>query len=109
MARGILSTIHLSLKEKLTSPELTAIVREFYAGSPFVAVLPEPFLPETKAVLGSNRCQIGARVDARTDQAIIVSVIDNLGKGMAGQAVQNMNLMFGLDETVGLTATGIWP
>lgn len=109
MARGILSTIHLCLKEKLDSKALTGVLRDFYADSPFVTVLPEPFLPETKAVLGSNRCQIAARVDARTGQAVVVSVIDNLGKGMAGQAVQNMNIMFGLDETTGLTATGIWP
>lgn len=109
MPRGILSTLHLTLKQPATTAELLAVFEAAYAGEPFVTVLPEPHLPQTKGVLGSNQCQIAVRADGRTGQAIVVSVIDNLVKGMAGQAIQNMNLMFGLEETTGLRQPGMWP
>ncbi|HHZ19651.1 MAG TPA: N-acetyl-gamma-glutamyl-phosphate reductase [Firmicutes bacterium] len=109
MPRGILSTLHLTLRQPATTADLIDVFNAAYMKEPFVCVLPEPYLPETKGVLGSNRCQIGVRADRRTGQAIVVSVIDNLVKGMAGQAIQNMNLMFGLEETTGLLHPGMWP
>ena len=66
-------------------------------------------LPQTKAVYGSNFCDVTARVDPRTERLIVLSAIDNLVKGAAGQAVQNMNILFGLDETLGLRAPGLYP
>lgn len=108
MVRGIFSTIHIAGGKNSTA-ELTELYQDFYRDEPFITVLPEPYLPQTKGVLFTNRCHLGVRVDARTGQIIILSVIDNLVKGAAGQAVQNMNLICGLEETLGLTAPGIWP
>ena len=109
MVRGLFSTIHLTLKEMMTTEEITRVYQRFYQEEPFVRVLPEPNLPLTKAVIYTNVCQIAIRVDVRTKQLIILSALDNLIKGAAGQAVQNMNLMFGFKETCGLELTGIWP
>ncbi|HEY8392066.1 MAG TPA: N-acetyl-gamma-glutamyl-phosphate reductase [Capillibacterium sp.] len=109
MPRGIFTTLHLAGKEGLTTGELTRLYQDFYANEPMVAVLPETALPQTKAVLGSNRCHLAVRVDERTGQLIVLSVLDNLVKGAAGQAIQNMNLLFGLPETTGLMELGLWP
>ncbi|HHU51364.1 MAG TPA: N-acetyl-gamma-glutamyl-phosphate reductase [Firmicutes bacterium] len=109
MVRGLFSTIHLTMKEEITTEELTRVYQDYYRGEPFVSILPEPGLPQTKAVIYTNNCHISLRVDPRTKQIIILSALDNLLKGAAGQAVQNMNLMCGLDETLGLNYTGIWP
>ena len=110
MTRGILATSYANLSEKATTADLLAIYGEFYADAPFVHLLAEGATPATKHTLGSNRCHIGLAVDSRTNRITVVSALDNLIKGAAGQAVQNMNLMLGLDETAGLTnAGGIWP
>lgn len=109
MPRGIFITLHLAGKDGLTTESLTRIYQDFYANEPMVAVLPETTLPRTKAVLGSNRCHLAVRADERTGQIIVLAVLDNMVKGAAGQAVQNMNLLFGLPETTALTELGIWP
>jgi N-acetyl-gamma-glutamyl-phosphate reductase len=107
MTRGILATCYATLKEKGTTADLLKMYSAFYADAPFVAVRED--LPTTKQTLGSNMCHIGLAVDARLNRVTVVSVIDNLVKGMAGQAIQNMNLMFGFNETDGLTMGGVWP
>lgn len=109
VSRGLFATIHLPAARALSDAELFHIYRDFYAGEPFVVPLPEPFLPQTKGVLFTNRCQLAARFDPRTGQIIVLSALDNLVKGAAGQAVQNMNILYGFEETLGLTASGIWP
>ena len=76
---------------------------------PFVTVLEPGQFPATKHVNGTNFCHIGLAVDKRTNRVIVVSAIDNLVKGAAGQAIQNMNLMCGFDETAGLTMSAVWP
>ena len=109
MTRGILATCYATLKSPLTAAELTELYKSFYAERPFVIVLDDR-LPATKHTLGSNRCHIGLAVDARMNRVTVVSAIDNLVKGMAGQAIQNMNLMCGFEETAGLDDIGgFWP
>ena len=111
MTRGILATCYAPLaKAGTTTDDLLAALHAAYDGSHFVVVRDanDP-LPTTKDVYGSNFCHLTARVDTRTKTAGAVSVIDNLVKGAAGQAVQNMNLMLGFPETAGLEGTGIWP
>lgn len=105
MTRGMLTTLHLSGK---STDSWHGILSGAFADEPFVQVLPEGRLPSTAAVKGSNRCDIGIAVLGE-QQAVIVSCIDNLIKGAAGQAVQNANIMFGLDETLGLSAHAVWP
>jgi N-acetyl-gamma-glutamyl-phosphate reductase len=107
MNRGILSTCYSSLKTTITTEELQVLYEEFYKKEYFVKVL--DVLPETRWVRGSNLCHIGMKVDKRTNRAIIISAIDNLVKGAAGQAVQNMNIMFGLEETEGLKFLAMAP
>lgn len=102
MTRGILATAYFTLKQDLSTEQALTLFREFYAGEPFVRVRPVGDLPTTKQVWGSNYCDIGLQVDRRTGRALVIAVIDNLVKGAAGQAVQNMNLLFGLPETTGL-------
>ncbi len=80
-----------------------------YAGEPFVRVLPAGVFPRTAATLGSNACHLQATVDRDSGRVIVVSALDNLGKGAAGQAVQCANLMLGLPETTGLSAFGVMP
>lgn len=109
MDRGILSTIHVhSLKKTDTKTVLKAFA-DFYKKEPFVRVLPDGVLPRTKDVRGSNDCAIGAVYDPRTEQIVVVTAIDNLMKGAASQAVQNMNLMHGLKETTGLESLPLVP
>jgi len=100
--RGILSTCYADLKSQLTPRDLVKIYSEFYAGEPFIEILPPGVFPHTREVIWSNRCRIGLDVDVRCGKVKIISVIDNLGKGASGQAVQNMNLMCGFDEKMGL-------
>ncbi len=109
ITRGILSTIYLPLKEKVTNQQLTALYEEAYQGEPFVKLCKDMVLPEIKNVAGTNCCQIGVRFDERTQTAIIISVIDNMGKGASGQAVQNMNIMCDLPETMGLVGWPVYP
>jgi N-acetyl-gamma-glutamyl-phosphate reductase len=100
--RGMLSTIYMALKKKLTAEEATALYAEFYKGEPFVRVMPADKLSGVKNVSGTNYCDIAVRVDERTNRLIVFSFIDNLLKGASGQAVQNMNIMSGFDEKEGL-------
>lgn len=98
--RGILSTIYCDLRD--FDADIEKVYNDFYKNEPFVQILREGTLPEIKNVAGSNNIQIGFIKDKRLNRLIVVSCLDNLVKGASGQAVQNMNLMFGLDETAGL-------
>lgn len=106
--RGILSTIYVNLTKPCTTEELVNTYKEFYKDEYFVRVKDAGKLPETKHVAGSNFVDIGIVVDERLNRAVIVSAIDNLFKGAAGQAVQNMNIMFGLDEKTGIANAGFY-
>lgn len=110
MNRGILTTSYTKLTkdyEALSEDELRDILTECYSGNHFIRVLPKGIYPETKWVKGSNYCDINVVKDERTKSVILLSCIDNLVKGAAGQAVQNMNLMMGFSETLGLTGQPI--
>ena len=109
MTRGIYTTAYAEVRRNCTTAELLAAYRQTYAESPFVHVLDENTLPHTKWCAGSNRAFVTARVDARTGRVVALSVIDNLGKGMAGQAVQNMNLLCGFPQTYGLASLAVYP
>lgn len=103
--RGILATLHV----RLCAPtDVQALYESHYQKAPFVDILPAGTLPETRNVRGTNRCQI-AVVPQAGDRLVVLSVIDNLVKGASGQAVQNMNIAFGLEETTGLLQPAIWP
>lgn len=106
--RGILSTCYASCAVEQTS-RLVEMFQDFYRNEPFVRIHPQGHFPDVSYVRGSNFCNIGLHADPRTGRVIVVSVIDNLVKGAAGQAVQNMNLMIGEKETVGLEALPIFP
>jgi N-acetyl-gamma-glutamyl-phosphate reductase len=107
LMRGILATCYVKLRREASAAELTARYKEFYSKASFVQVLEEK-LPELRFVSGSNACHVAVRYDGRTGRAICISAIDNLVKGAAGSALQNMNLICGLEETAGLRhpATG---
>jgi N-acetyl-gamma-glutamyl-phosphate reductase len=105
-ARGLLATCYVTLTDDLGDDELTAILADAYDGEPFVHVVDRP--PSTKHASGTNHAFLHVRRVAE-GQAVVLSAIDNLGKGAAGQAIQNMNVAFGLDETAGLTAVGVFP
>jgi len=107
--RGILSTIYADLDDSYELEPLLDLYRQMYADEPFVRVLPAGQLPNVAHVRGGNYCDIGVVVDRRTGRVIVVSVIDNLCKGAAGQAVQNMNLMCGLEENMGLKLLPVFP
>ncbi len=109
MARGILSTIYAKNTGGATRSDLENIYRKYYEAEPFLRLLPEGVFPKTKEVAGTNLVDISFVVDERTGNLILLSAIDNLIKGAAGQAVQNMNLMFGFDETEGLRLMPQWP
>ncbi|WP_408010357.1 N-acetyl-gamma-glutamyl-phosphate reductase [Pseudalkalibacillus sp. A8] len=109
MTRGIMCTIYSNMTLGKTTEEIIELYQTFYKDHPFVRVRPEGIIPATKEVYGSNYCDIGFKVDDRTGRLMIVSVIDNLVKGAAGQAIQNMNLMQGWDEQTGLTNVPIYP
>lgn len=109
MTRGIMSTMYASIEGKRSAADFIELYRSFYEGRPFVRVREEGILPATKEVWGSNYCDIGFVTDARTGRVTIVSVIDNLVKGAAGQAIQNLNLMMGWDETLGLRFVPAYP
>ena len=108
LMRGILATCYVTLKELRSKEELNALYREFYARAPFVHLL-EKTLPELRYVAGSNACHVSVTVDERTRRAVCISAIDNLVKGAAGSAMQNMNLICGLDETAGLLVPATGP
>ncbi len=107
MKRGIFATEYANLKKPYTKEELLNMYHDFFKDEPFVRIYDEE-LPESNHVAGSNFVDIGLEVDSRLNRVIVISNIDNLIKGAAGQAIQNMNLMFGLDETEGLTGAGFY-
>jgi N-acetyl-gamma-glutamyl-phosphate reductase len=109
MSRGILSSIYVRLARGATVDDLWRTLTERYEGEPFVRLLPAGTAPQTRHVRGSNHCLIGLFADRLPGRAILLSVIDNLVKGAAGQAVQNMNLMAGLPETAGLGQEPLFP
>jgi N-acetyl-gamma-glutamyl-phosphate reductase len=100
--RGILSTIYLRLLGQRTLQQIIALYREFYNGAPLVRVYEEGAIPEIQAVVHTNYFDVGFGLDPGTGRLIVISALDNLSKGAAGQAVQNMNLMFGFPEVMGL-------
>ncbi|MCR8660549.1 N-acetyl-gamma-glutamyl-phosphate reductase [Paenibacillus endoradicis] len=109
MTRGILSTMYAKLKSDVTEQDLIDLYEQYYEGRPFIRIRPEGKWPATKEVWGSNYCDIGFSIDRRTNRVTIISVIDNLVKGAAGQAIQNMNLMMGWDEQLGLQFVPVYP
>jgi N-acetyl-gamma-glutamyl-phosphate reductase len=109
MNRGILSTIYVRLAKGATPGDLRKTLEEAYRGEHFVRVLPEGALPATRHVRGSNLCLIGVSKDRVPGRAILVSAIDNLVKGASGQAVQDMNVMLGFDERLGLEQEPLFP
>lgn len=102
MDRGILSTIYVNLKNNISEEEIYEKYNGFYKDEPFVRFLPKGEMPLTKAVAFTNFCDIGLKVDKRTNRLIVASVIDNLIKGASGQAVQSFNIIMGIDERMGL-------
>jgi N-acetyl-gamma-glutamyl-phosphate reductase len=109
MDRGILSTVYAAPLKETTTAVIHKLYEDFYKGEPFVRVLPQGNLPSTAFVRGSNFCDIAPVVDKRTGRIIVVSAIDNLMKGASGQAVQNMNLVCGFPETMGLDGLALFP
>lgn len=109
MTRGILSTIYVNLKEPRTEDEVFELFRSYYEGRRFVRIRDKGKYPATKEVWGSNYCDIGLSLDSRTGRLTVLSAIDNVVKGAAGQAVQNLNLMMGWDEMTGLAFSPVYP
>ena len=109
MNRGILITAYASLKKDVSYEEVKAVYDKYYENERFVRVLPKDVCPQTKWVEGSNYVDVNFKLDPRTKRVIMMGAMDNLVKGAAGQAVQNMNLMFGLDEAEGLYQVPMFP
>ena len=109
MNRGILATAYASLKKDVTYEEVKAIYDKYYADEKFVRVLEKDICPETKWVEGSNYVDVNFKIDERTGRIVMMGALDNLVKGAAGQAVQNMNLLFGFDEAEGLNLVPMFP
>lgn len=109
MNRGILATEYATLTKQTTYEEVKAVYDKYYKEEKFIRVLDEGICPETKWVEGSNYVDINFKIDPRTNRIIMMGAIDNLVKGAAGQAVQNMNLMFGLPESEGLELVPMFP
>lgn len=109
MTRGIMATIYVSLASSMDQDALEELYTEFYKDEPFIRIRKNGKYPATKEVFGSNFCDIALSKDDRTGRLTIVSVIDNLMKGAAGQAVQNANIICGLDETAGLQYSPVYP
>lgn len=109
MSRGILSTVYIGLKQTVAQSELRELYLAAYADEYFVRVLPEEVWPHTRWVAGSNFCDINLKLDERTGLLVVSAAIDNIVKGAAGQAIQNMNIMFGLPESVGLMQVPLAP
>jgi N-acetyl-gamma-glutamyl-phosphate reductase len=109
MDRGILTTLYLVLTKKRKTEEVFAIFQEHYQKEPFIRIYPEGKLPNTKDVRGSNYCDIGIKVNETDGRIVIVTAIDNLVKGASGEAVQNMNIMLGYPESMGLEVLPLTP
>ncbi len=108
MNRGILSTAYCKLKQDLNLADLRALYRDFYKDERFVRLY-EDIVPNPRYIKGSNYCDVGVYADARAGWVVTVAAVDNLVKGAAGQAIQAMNLMMGIPEDTGLTASGSYP
>jgi len=109
MTRGMLSTVYINLNEPISDEKLVDHYRSFYKDEYFVRVLNPGKFASSQHVRSSNFCDIGLKVDSRNQRLIITSALDNLIKGASGQAIQNMNIMLGLDEKMGLTAPATFP
>ena len=109
MSRGIFSTCYATLAQGITPEDVDQAFHELYSQEYFIRLLGRGGYPAVKNTRGSNFCDIGWHVDPRTNRVVVVSVIDNLVKGAAGQAVQNFNVMFGLAESTGLTKIALYP
>ncbi len=109
MNRGILATAYASLKENVTDADVRAAYEKYYGSEKFIRILKPGVCPETRWVEGSNYVDINYKIDPRTNRVIMMGAIDNLVKGAAGQAVQNMNLIFGLEESTGLDLVPMFP
>jgi N-acetyl-gamma-glutamyl-phosphate reductase len=109
MDRGILSTIYATPTRTVTTEELVALYADVYKDEPFVRPLPKGQFPSTAFVRGSNFCDIGVTLDVRANRIVVVSAIDNLVKGASGQAIQNMNLVCGFSEILGLEGLALFP
>ena len=107
MIRGIHATLYAPLTK--AGQDIQALYEQRYAAEPFVDVMPAGSLPETRSVRGANVCRIAVHVPPTGNTVVVLSVIDNLVKGAAGQAVQNMNIMFGLEEDAGLKTIALVP
>ena len=109
IARGILSTIYATLAPGFDRQKIDALYHTHYQNEPFVRLLTEDSFPATQYVRGSNFCDISYKIDPVTNRIIVMSAIDNIGKGASGQAVQNMNCMYGFAETTGLLSVPVFP
>jgi N-acetyl-gamma-glutamyl-phosphate reductase len=109
MTRGLAVTCTAEATVGATTSDLVALLAERYGGEPFVRVMGVDKLPETRRLAGTNVAEVTARVDHRTGRALVFGAVDNLGKGAAGQAVQNANLMLGFDEGTALDAAPLVP
>jgi N-acetyl-gamma-glutamyl-phosphate reductase len=109
MNRGILTTAYGKMTRAMDTAALQALYAEHYRNEPFVRVLPSGQFPNVRNVRGSNFCDVGVHADPRTGRAVVVTAIDNLVKGASGQAVQNMNILMGFEETAGLRFAGLFP
>ena len=110
MVRGILATVYATIRDPgLVTEDLITIYQAFYRSSPFVKILAGGVYPQTKWAAGTNLCYIGVEVDARTGRVIVMSAIDNLIKGQAGQAIQCLNIMMGWEEHIGLPQLSFYP
>jgi N-acetyl-gamma-glutamyl-phosphate reductase len=109
MDRGILSTIYVKLKDEITTRELLDLYENFYKDKRFVRIAPEKVYPSTGDVRGSNFCDIGIKANPKNKTAVIISVLDNLVKGASGQAIQNMNVMMGFEESLGIDMPPVFP
>jgi N-acetyl-gamma-glutamyl-phosphate reductase len=107
--RGLFTTASVPLTRAATTADLVALYAEFYAGEPFVRVLPEGERPTTRHVVGSNFCDVAVVVDGRTRRAVCVSALDNLGKGGSANGIQSLNVVMGWDERSGLEAPPVYP
>ncbi|WP_080847297.1 N-acetyl-gamma-glutamyl-phosphate reductase [Cytobacillus gottheilii] len=109
ITRGIMTTSYAELTSEHVTKQILELYQDTYGGKPFIHILPENYFPAVKEVASSNYCNIGLHADQRTGRLTIISVIDNLMKGAAGQAVQNANIMFGMNEDTGLNFVPVYP
>jgi len=109
MDRGILTTLYIHLNKRVKTEDVLNTFQEYYRGEPFIRIYPKGKVPNTKDVRGSNYCDIGVNVSESDSRAVIITAIDNLVKGASGEAVQNMNIMLGYPETMGLDVVPLFP